>query len=782
MKKITTFLLSTIFPSKTLTSKALHRVVRIALFLIFFSSFCSYAAAGIQEKQDISKMVQRAKLIVRGKVISTESQWKEDSRGRHIYTSVTVRILDKIKGDIKDDAFAFEVVGGIVGDIGETVSDTPTFAVDEEAIVFLGGQPLKIRGGINGKVPIYGGKIYRDDSGITADSFIQAIRILEQDPNALVSFGEKYQALTGAAAQCYLYSGVKWCGTSPSVTYKINENTSDCTGEGAAVQAAATSWNNTEAYFTFVYGGSHTRTSTSQNSVNEIMWGTSEDPDAFAITAIWYNTSTKCILECDIVFNDPDYVWSTKTEPSSWEADVETVALHEFGHWLSLDDLYNYDDRYNVMYGYGDTGEVKRALQLCDIDGICYIYGCEETCLPPTGVTASDGSYTDKVQITWNSVSSPCNYYRVYRATSSGGTKTALGSGCQTSTAYNDSTATPGTTYYYWVKSAKDSSCSAPSDFSSYDTGWRKLSPPTGVSASDGTYTDKVRVAWNSVTGASYYRVYRATSSGGTKTALGSWQSSTTYDDHPPVAGQTYYYWVTAAVDSSGSRQSDYSPYDTGWQMVTHTLTVASSNPNSGVPIMISPSDNNGQSNGITQFTRAYNNNTAVVLTAPLAVDGNSFKEWLRNDAYWTNTLTADVTMNANCILTAVYEQILLGPMTVDLNNDGIPNFYDFSYFAIFWQNTSCLPPSWCEGRDFDHNGVVDINDLQIFAEFWLWPVADIDINGDVDFVDYAVFASHWMEQDCVEPNWCSGTDFNKSGSVNVYDLGRFAEYWLEGL
>ena len=95
MKKITTFLLSTVFLSKTLTSKALRRVVRIILFLIIFSSFSSYAIAGIQEKQDIPKIVQRADLIIRGKVISTESQWKEDSRGRHIYTSVTVKILEQ---------------------------------------------------------------------------------------------------------------------------------------------------------------------------------------------------------------------------------------------------------------------------------------------------------------------------------------------------------------------------------------------------------------------------------------------------------------------------------------------------------------------------------------------------------------------------------------------------------------------------------------------------------------------------------------------------------------
>lgn len=192
-------------------------------------------------------------------------------------------------------------------------------------------------------------------------------------------------------------------------------------------------------------------------------------------------------------------------------------------------------------------------------------YSYVETCSPPKDVLASDGTYTSYVRVTWNSVSSPCNYYRVYRATSSGGTKTALGTGCQTSTSYNDTTATPGITYYYWVKSAKDSSCSDASDFSSYNSGWRKLSPPTGVSATKGACSDEVCITWNSVWGASYYLVYRATTPTGTKTALGNWQSSLSYCDGTAEHGVTYYYWVRAATSSSGYRPSGYSAYDTGW-------------------------------------------------------------------------------------------------------------------------------------------------------------------------------------------------------------------------
>ena len=306
----------------------------------------------------------------------------------------------------------------------------------------------------------------------------------------------------------------------------------------------------------------------------------------------------------------------------------------------------------------------------------------------PTGVNATDGMYTDKVRVTWNSVSG-ADSYRVYRSTSSGGTKTALGS-WQSGTSYNDYSPTPGTTYYYWVK-ARNSY--GESDYSSFDTGWRKLLPPTGVSASDGTYTDRVSIDWNSVSGASYYQVYRATSAGETKTPISSWQGSTSYDDYSASGGTTYYYWARAATSSSGSRASGYSDYDTGWASVTppiRVLTIASFNPNSGVYITVSPIDKNGNSNGTTTFTRIYNDSTVVYLTAPsTAPGGNSFKEWQLNGAFWTSAQTVVVAMLADYTLTAVYNApppaISVTPASRDFGSVQV-GFYVDGTFTV--QNT----------------------------------------------------------------------------------------------
>ncbi|MCP4715253.1 MAG: hypothetical protein GY868_09065, partial [Deltaproteobacteria bacterium] len=89
------------------------------------------------------------------------------------------------------------------------------------------------------------------------------------------------------------------------------------------------------------------------------------------------------------------------------------------------------------------------------------------------------------------------------------------------------------------------------------------LSPPAGVTATDGTHSDKVAVTWDSVSGASHYRVYRNMSdSSASAAALSGWQTDTLYDDTTAAAMVNYYYWVKAAVDGSGAYASAFSAWD----------------------------------------------------------------------------------------------------------------------------------------------------------------------------------------------------------------------------
>jgi len=56
----------------------------------------------------------------------------------------------------------------------------------------------------------------------------------------------------------------------------------------------------------------------------------------------------------------------------------------------------------------------------------------------------------------------------------------------------------------------------------------------------------------------------------------------------------------------------------------------------------------------------------------------------------------------------------------------------------------------------------------------------DFDNDARVDFNDFAVLASHWQETDCIDPNWCEGTDLDTDGNVDCNDLTLFMDYWLK--
>ncbi|HHV06167.1 MAG TPA: peptidoglycan DD-metalloendopeptidase family protein [Anaerolineaceae bacterium] len=179
----------------------------------------------------------------------------------------------------------------------------------------------------------------------------------------------------------------------------------------------------------------------------------------------------------------------------------------------------------------------------------------------PSGVTASDGTYTDRVVVNWNAVSGTTRY-EVYRATSSGGTKTLIGN--PTATSYTDTSVTPGTTYWYWVKACNSAGCSG---FSAGDSGFASIpvpAIPTNIQASDGTYSDRVQITWNAVQWAQNYLIYRSNSLDGTKTQIGT-SSSTSYSDYSMTQGVTYYYWVRAC---NGTGCSNYSASDTGWASI----------------------------------------------------------------------------------------------------------------------------------------------------------------------------------------------------------------------
>jgi hypothetical protein len=157
--------------------------------------------------------------------------------------------------------------------------------------------------------------------------------------------------------------------------YLVNENCTDCNGEAVAIRNAANTWNNAGAKFIFSYGGATNITNTTGSAadgINSINWSTNfpSGSTTLAQTTYWYSIPSGNITECDCVFN-ANKTWSTAAVTPPGQFDVETVMLHEFGHYLSLD----HSSVPAVMQPSVSSGTQRRVLTADDINGIIAIYG-----------------------------------------------------------------------------------------------------------------------------------------------------------------------------------------------------------------------------------------------------------------------------------------------------------------------------------------------------------------------------------------------------------------------
>ncbi len=188
-------------------------------------------------------------------------------------------------------------------------------------------------------------------------------------------------------------AGIKWLGSDPKCTYYVNAPDSNVR---QSIITAAETWNLAPGKkFNFLYFGNTYSNVIQYNGKNEIIWGNTYSPYALAEAQTWTTGDDfhGNIIEADIVYNE-NAEWSVN--PNSAQYDIQTVALHELGHWLCLTDLYGNlqgypQDTHKVMFGIKGTGEIVHSLSPEDIAGIRYIYpGVEPTLtvtLTPTTTT-----------------------------------------------------------------------------------------------------------------------------------------------------------------------------------------------------------------------------------------------------------------------------------------------------------------------------------------------------------------------------------------------------------
>jgi len=599
----------------------------------------------------LGELTNGADTVIVGTVVERTSYWNDEHTG--IFTSVVLSVEEKLKGAIDQDRITVTFTGGEVDEIGQWVSDMPNFDQGEKAVVFLKELPteqipntkalneqypeeqFEVYDGFRGKFTIKADKV----GNLPVADFINRVNSILQGKVLLV---EELDVPLSLVISPYSYTGMRWFGSNPVVNYLINENCGDCTGEGAAVRNAAATWSAAGAYFSFNYAGTTTATAVTQNFVNEILWTNLGSGSTLALTTTWYYPDTGQIIECDMEFNDY-HTWSTSSQ-----YDVQTVALHEFGHYLHLD---HSSDTNAVMY-YLYQG-IRRTLHADDIAGIRFIYGAIP--VAPTVTNSSGANNIESAsarlngQVTSTGGENPTVY--IYWGPSDGGTSPGswaydVNLGAKAAgTFYTDiSSLTAGTPYYYrcyavnsgggsWASSTTSFTTSAIAPTVTNYNGASNIAPTSarmnGQVTSTGGENPTVHIYWGQ-------------SDGGT--SPGSWAhdvnlgvkaAGTFYTDISSLTASTPYYYRCYAANSRGG----------SWAASSTSFTT----PAILVSIAITP-DNSTVAKGRTkQFTATgtYSDSSTSNITST---------------ATWTSSNTTVATINEN---TGLAQSLVEGQATI---------------------------------------------------------------------------------------------------------------------
>jgi hypothetical protein len=113
----------------------------------------------------LNEIADASQTIVRGNVVSLVPHWNEAHTT--IYTTVTIEPIEYMKGEQGGGQVVFDVPGGVVGDVGLSVSDVPEFAVGEDVVVFLRPEYFQVVGWRQGVLKVQDGMVQGADMSLT---------------------------------------------------------------------------------------------------------------------------------------------------------------------------------------------------------------------------------------------------------------------------------------------------------------------------------------------------------------------------------------------------------------------------------------------------------------------------------------------------------------------------------------------------------------------------------------------------------------------------------------
>jgi hypothetical protein len=105
----------------------------VTLALVVFGA--AVATATTVQKFSLQELTQKSSAIVMAKVEDTYS--RREVQGGEIYTYITLRVLEPVKGMKGETSVTIRQIGGRVDNIESIVSGMPSFRKDEEVVLFL---------------------------------------------------------------------------------------------------------------------------------------------------------------------------------------------------------------------------------------------------------------------------------------------------------------------------------------------------------------------------------------------------------------------------------------------------------------------------------------------------------------------------------------------------------------------------------------------------------------------------------------------------------------------
>jgi hypothetical protein len=364
--------------------------ITLALLMALFIFFVyTGTALAVMLKISEEELIKSADLIVTGTVTDIQGRWNADRD--IVYSEVTVYV-EETAGDSSYNHTELMLIvrGGEVGDVGQINSLAPVFYPGQEVLLYLqvfgeehadelkinlasySGPLYSLYGHFQGKREVIDDKI----NEIALTEYLERVEDVLDGAGGNLSPGledvAEYDQIVTSQSNFDLY-GQKWPASSIPVKYRVNA-TGGPAGSLTAIQNAAEAWNGAGANFSFSYDGEYSRLGGIMfNGVNEILFFNSGGPEL--ARAEWqYNRSTGFIMEADFYFNTR-FTWTTAGVPLNGAPfDVQTVAMHELGHWLSL----GHSEFINAVM-YTPYQGVRRNLHPDDIAGIKTLYGASLT-------------------------------------------------------------------------------------------------------------------------------------------------------------------------------------------------------------------------------------------------------------------------------------------------------------------------------------------------------------------------------------------------------------------